>query len=116
MKNRLLLILEYLYTNTDSDQHVTIQQIRDMLAKNDYPNIDRRSILRDIQALIDYGHEIESEEASGLPTEYWVANRKFETIELQLLIIAVGASQFIGVDRSHALIEKLSHLAGITDR
>ncbi len=114
--NRILLILKYLYEQTDADHDISSKDIMRMLEAQGHKVPDKRTIDADVDALIAAGHDIQKNRRNGVPTRYNVISRDFETVELKILIDAVAASQFITPERSKRLIEQLASMACIADR
>lgn len=109
--DRLLLILRYLQENSDAGKQVSTRDIRNMLSEH---GIEAHiSTLRgDIAALRRAGFDIASEETNGLVTQYSYVDRPWDLPELQILIDAVNACQFITPAKTRMLIEKLRSMAG----
>ena len=110
-KSRILLIMHYLYENTDADHDVSSKDIMKMLGENGLPTNDNRTIERDIDLLIASGFDISKSHRNGVPPRYKVVGRDFDTVELKILIDAVAASRFIQLNRSRHLIRHLADLA-----
>ncbi len=104
-KLKLLYLMEMLETQTDKDNFITMDQILAYLEKR---NIfaERKSIYEDINALKEFGMDIELVRNKG----YHLVSRQFETSELKLLVDAVQASKFITEKKSSQLIKKLESL------
>jgi len=75
-----------------------------------------RTLRRDIQILTDRGYDYGIWEGSGVSTEYCLRDRKWELPELQLLVDAVSAAQFIPRARSEELIGKFACMVGPSHR
>ncbi len=91
--------------HTDSDTFITMEQILSLLEKHNI-TAERKSIYEDINALKDFGLNIELVRNKG----YHLVTREFETSELKLLVDAVQASKFITEKKSNELIKKLENL------
>ena len=115
-QSRLLLILRYLYDQSDADHDVSSKDIMQMLKDNGIPPPDRRTIDVDVDMLIAAGHDIRKLHRQGTPARYRVVERDFDTVELKILIDAVAASQFINAERSKHIIDRLASLASLYDR
>ena len=107
-RGRLLRLYRYLYHHTDSRHRTPRRELMRQLGSNAAP-YSRAMIREDIQALIDEGIDIRTQESTG--TYYWLENREFELAEVKLLIDAVSASKFISKRQSAELIRKLKGLA-----
>ena len=108
-QNRTLLVLKYLWDNTDIDHPATIKDIAAYLEGFGY-NATRKTISKDIDELIEIGIDIDCKrEEHNL---YFLDVRVFELAEVKLLVDAVQSSRFIPTKKSKALIEKLSTFVG----
>lgn len=114
-KDRLLLLLQTLQDQTDDETWLTTADIRSVLEADGY-ECSIRTLRRDINSLRSSGYEIISQEANGLPTRYAYLDRVWSKPELQILVDAVSAAQFIPKARSEELIDKLSAMAGPSHR
>ena len=115
-QSRLLLILKYLYDQSDADHDVSSKDIIEMLKNKGISPPDRRTIDGDINILVAAGHDIQKVHRQGTPARYRVVGREFDTVELKILIDAIAASQFINAERSKHIINRLAALARISDR
>lgn len=109
-KLRPMYIAKILYEQTDDNHFLTTPQIESIL-RDDY-GIDayRKTIKSDIEALQQFGMDIEIIRASQ--NKYHMLTRTFSVPELKLLADAVESSKFITKKKSSELTEKLSRLAG----
>ena len=110
VKNRLLLTLKYLWEETDSTHTVSCVDIMDYLVENGFKRPTRNSVYSDIAALKEIGIDIDI--YRGTQNRYKIASRVFDNAELQLLVDAVQASQFISKASSEKIVDKLSMFAG----
>ncbi|MCL2045231.1 MAG: WYL domain-containing protein [Oscillospiraceae bacterium] len=110
-KLKILYIAKILTEYTDEENHMKTQEILDALARYDI-SADRKSIYSDIEALRQYGLDIENKPGPG--GGYYIASRDFELPELKLLVDAVQSSRLITGKKSRELIEKLSKLTSIS--
>lgn len=107
--NRTLLVLKYLWDNSDIDHPATIKDIAAYLEDFGY-DATRKTISKDIDELIEIGVDIDCiREEHNL---YFLDVRIFELAEVKLLVDAVQSSRFIPTKKSKALIEKLSTFVG----
>ena len=107
--NRTLLVLKYLWDNSDIDHPATIKDIAAYLEGFGY-NATRKTISKDIDELIEIGIDIDCKrEEHNL---YFLDVRVFELAEVKLLVDAVQSSRFIPTKKSKAMIEKLSTFVG----
>jgi len=108
-KQKLIRILELLYTRTDFEHGLAVKEIIDYLEEYGI-NAERKSIYDDFLTLSELGFEIDS--LRTRPPRYYLANRIFELAELKLLVDAVQSSKFITERKSRELISKLELFAG----
>ena len=112
-KLKIFYILDYLQRNSHQDHPVRASELIDMLQRNYNIACERKTVYSDIQALQDYGVDIES--IPGKNGGYYIASRNFELPELKLLIDAVQSSRFLTEKKSRELIEKLCNQCSIHD-
>lgn len=105
---RVLYVLKILTEETDEEHSVTMPKLLDRL--NDYGIFAaRKAIYDDINALKDFGYDIQVGKGSG--ASYSLISRDFELPELTLLADAVSSSKFITQKKSTELIHKLEKLS-----
>lgn len=109
LTNRTLIVLQYLWTNTDEQHPASLSDISKYLAYFEI-SADPRTLRKDIDQLIELGVDIVKDRK--VQNLYHVATRHFDTPELKLLIDAVQSSRFITPKKSKELIEKLSAFVG----
>jgi predicted DNA-binding transcriptional regulator YafY len=107
-KMKPLYLEKILYEQTDDDHPLNALEIAEALAAYDVP-ASRKSIYDDIDALRQYGLDIEHR--GGKDGGYFVATREFELAELKLLVDAVQSSHLVTGRKCTELIKKLSQLA-----
>ena len=112
-KLKLLYLMDYLLQNSDSEHPVTVKQIVAHLAAQGVC-AERKSVYDDIEALRDYGLDVERA-ADGRFKGYYVESRRFELPELKLLVDSVQSSKFITQRKTNALIKKIETLASRYD-
>ena len=105
-KNRILFLMEYLQQHSDESHPVTTAEIRDALARQGCPIIIS-TLRNDIESLRSAGYDIQINETEGMSTTYSWLDREWSLPELQILVDAVSSAQFIPVEKSCQLIEKL---------
>ena len=115
LKDRPLLLLKALQEGSDDEKWMTTAELRSLL-EAEGQECAIRTLRRDIQILIDSGYDIGIREGIGVSTEYCLRDRKWDVPELQLLVDAVSAAQFIPEARSRELIGKLASMAGPSHR
>lgn len=108
-KQKLLALLDILKRNTDDEHGITMVQIISELESKGI-KAERKAIYADINALKEYGYEIQGNKKNG--TYYYkLMYRNFKLPELKLLVDAVQASKFISQRRSNELIRKIESQA-----
>jgi predicted DNA-binding transcriptional regulator YafY len=90
---------------TDATHYVTMVDILNHLNNNGIV-AERKSVYADIEALKLYGLDIKGFQEKGTYF-YHLVNRKFELVELKLLVDAVQSSKFITARKSNELIKKI---------
>lgn len=108
-KLRPLYIARILYDITDEDHYLSTPEIISILKEKYGIEGYRTTITSDIEALIDFGMEIEVVKSSA--TQYHLISREFDLPEIKLLIDAVESSKFITEKKSKELVSKLGKLA-----
>ncbi len=106
-KGKLLLLLDYLRTESDEEHPVTTQTLVDYLNAQGV-SAERKSVYSDLTALADHGYDIQR--IPGKNGGVYLGQRDFELPELKQLVDAVQASRFITKKKSDALIAKLESL------
>ena len=108
-KKRLLLLLEYLYKNTDEEHQASTNDITVYLKEHGFV-IDRKTLRSDLNLLLSMDYDIVTVKSS--PNRYFWGERAFELPELKMLLDAVSSARFITEDKSRQLIRKITSLAG----
>lgn len=106
LTNRMLLVLKYLWGDTDETHTVSLEQLKDYLESCGLSRPDSRPIKNDIAQLLALGLDIVVDRR--VQNQYFMATRHFDTAEVKLLIDAVQSSKFITRNKSRALIRKLA--------
>jgi predicted DNA-binding transcriptional regulator YafY len=109
-KLKPLYLARILHERTDENNPATAQELVAALKAYGIES-ERKAIYGDIEALQQYGMDIEHRR--GKDGGYYVASRDFELAELKLLVDAVQSSHFITSAKSEELIGKLSKLTSI---
>lgn len=104
-KNKMLIILKYLWEESDETNTVSIAELIQHLSENGL-HTDRKTVTRYIDTLIEFGFDIVK--VRKKQNQYFIATRHFEAPEVKLLIDAVQSSRFITKRKSKLLINKLS--------
>ena len=106
LTNRTLLVIKYLWQNTDEDNSASLVEISSYLVNSGLPKPDPRSLKKDIEQLIELGIDIVCERK--VQNRYSIVSRFFDTAEIKLLIDAIQSSRFITTGKSKNLIKKLA--------
>lgn len=114
-KDRLLLLLQTLQDQSDEETWLTTADLRAALEKEGH-ECSIRTLRRDMISLQNCGYDIAVQESEGMLTKYAYLNREWSAPEVQILVDAVSAAQFIPQGRSEELIRKLSVMAGPSHR
>ena len=101
-KAALLYILKILKEETDEKHSLTQKEIKDKLDARYNIEVDRKKISRDIDALIEYGFDIEKKRDGSR-----MLSRTFDETELHILIDSLLASKYITSQKTEDLIDKL---------
>lgn len=73
--------------------------------------VERRALARDIEILCEWGFEVQKFKKKSY--YYFVAYRKFDLAELELLVDLVQAANCLSDGKTKAIVEKIADLAGI---
>lgn len=106
LTNRTLLVLKYLWENTDETHTVSLERLKDYLEDCGLSRPDSRPIKNDIAQLLALGLDIVVDRR--VQNQYFLATRHFDTAEVKLLIDAIQSSRFITRNKSRVLIRKLA--------
>lgn len=106
-KLTVLFILEILKRETNYDHRLSQQQIIKLLKRDYNMEVERKSVSRNINDLLDAGYDIVCENG------YYLGSRDFEYSELRLIIDSLLFSKNIPGSQCKTLIKKLMRL---TDR
>ena len=110
-KDRLLVLLQTLQEKSDEETWLTTADLRKVLEAEGH-ECSIRTLRRDIQSLNNCGYDIAVQETEGMFTRYAYMGRTLSMPDLQILVDAVSAAQFIPEKRSKELIAELSAMAG----
>lgn len=114
----ILDLLEILRTNSDADHRLTQQDIIRLLKEKYDMDVDRKTVMRNIDDLIDEGADIaftEKERGKGkdknvVRTDFYYIHT-FDESELRLLIDGLLFSKYIPYSQCKGLVKKLETLA-----
>lgn len=105
MNSKILLMLKYLWENTDEENTVPIADIIRHVSEHGFSS-DRKTVAKYIDTLTDFGIDIVK--IRKTQNRYFIGTLHFEAPEVKLLIDAVQSSRFITKQKSKELIKKLS--------
>lgn len=111
-KQKLLCVLDII-KGTDYSHPITANNIIKSLRLYGI-EAERKSVLRDIAALTEYGYDIVLHSDNKLG--YYLANRDFEEWELKVLCDAVSSSRFLTKSQTENLIEKIIALSSKAEK
>ena len=114
-KERILTLLQFLRDNTDDETALSAVDIR-QLFRDRGEGVSAPTLRDDIASLRRCGYEIASEERSGIGTYYRLLDREWSQPELQILVDAVSAGQFLTKKKTDGLIGKIRRMAGPSER
>lgn len=109
-KLRPLYLVQILKDRTDEDNYLTTSQLCAILKKEYGIDTHRTTIKSDIEILKQVGFNVI--ERRSTQNQYQFVDRDFDIAELKMVIDAVASSKVITEDKSEALINKLTVLAG----
>ena len=114
-KSRILFLLDWLRENTDEESAVSATELRHKFQEQGM-NATAATLRDDIATLREAGYDIDVREENGVATWYKYLDRQWSGSELQILIDAVASSLFISKEKSRQLIDRLTLLAGPSER
>ena len=106
-KQRPFRILKYLYENTDENHPVSTPKLVKIFQAED-AHANRKTVKDDIDVLKGEGFDIATIKSRN--HSFFMASRKFEVMEIKLLIDAVTSATFISEERRATLIGKLTSM------
>ena len=117
----IINILDILKKYTDMDHRLTQVEIADILKKEYYMEVDRKTVKRNLLNLLDLNCGIDYTEVTrtdkqGNDTSIctdWYITREFDDSELRLLIDSVIFSKTIPQKQCHDLVKKIKSLSNI---
>lgn len=110
-KATVLCVLEVLQKYTDEEHCISTEKIKEKLKVLYGIDMDRRTVYRNIDALISMGYDIQgySQNREG----YCLMDRTFAPSEVRLLCDAVAASDMIAPEISKKMIKRLADMLSI---
>ncbi len=103
-KGRLILMYQLLYTNSDENHTLSTNEIIDYFAEQGM-GVTRKTVKDDVQILQDAGYDIVTIRKSQ--NEFYMASREFDLTELEILIDAISAAEFVSKKKTDIIIRKL---------
>ena len=110
-KIKLLFLKEILERYSDEQHVLNSQDIAERLHNEYGVDCERKSIYSDIDVLLDYGMDIIRTHTPK--NGFFLASGDFQLTELRLLSDAVQAAQFITVNKTKELLQKIEGLTSI---
>ena len=108
-KIRLLVLYDILHKETDAEHQLSTNELIERLASYGI-QATRQTVYDDIEMLNSFGYEIIT--IHGRNNRYFVGDRTFELPEVQVLLHAVGAANFLTEKKASVLTEKVAELLG----
>ncbi len=108
-KLRLLKVLQILSEKSDEDHHLSTMDIVGLLKKEGIEST-RQTVYSDLRTLLDCGYEIEK--VRTRVNEYYIRVRDFDMPEIQILLDAVQAANFITPKQTTDFESKIAKLGG----
>lgn len=112
-KLKLLYLMRMLQEETDSEHGLTMADILERLEAEGIA-AERKSIYRDIQALRDFGLDVQTYKRH--PVEYALVKSELELSDIMMLVDAVQSSRFLTERKSGQLVKSLKGLASERER
>lgn len=111
-KQKLLYILDIL-KETDEAHPITTSRIVERLHRRGI-DAERKSVLRDIAALTEYGYDIVLHSDNKLG--YYLASRTFEDWELAILCAAASSARFLTKTETERMTDKIMSLSSVSGK
>lgn len=107
---KLMIIRDYLYSHTNKNHYVTVNDIIEHLDKEYGISADRKAIYHDLERLEDfYNMKLDRKTRIGVR----VTDSQFEPYELRLMIDSVQSANFITEKEAANITNKIKNLADI---
>jgi predicted DNA-binding transcriptional regulator YafY len=110
-KTYILCVLDILTKYSDPDHILTVKEILEKLKTIYDVSADRRTIYRNVDALIEFGYDISKYEENK--TGYFLRDRDFEPSEIHMLCDAILTADCIPEKQGSTLMQKLQKLGSI---
>lgn len=111
-KMRLLYLKRFFEEYTDEENDASMSEILDYLDRCGI-EAERKSILSDIDALEQFGMDIQRGDNNK---SYYLDSREFDIAEIKLIADWIASSKFLSEKKSAELIEKMGKLTSIYKR
>lgn len=111
-KQKLLYVLDII-KETDETHPITANRIVSRLRQQGI-DVERKSVLRDIAALSEYGYDIVLHSDNKLG--YYLASRDFEDWELAFLCAAASSARFLTKTETERLTNKIMSLSSVSGK
>lgn len=108
---RILKLWEMLSRDTDSEHPLGTEEIIRRFLDMGIECV-RATVYSDIKTLQKYGYEVMCNNGVGKSNEYYVGERIFSVPEVQILMNAVQAANFVTEHKTVELVNKVAQLAG----
>ena len=106
----MLVLLDILRELTDAEHILNSKALLAELNRRGYVT-DRRSVYRDIEALSEYGYDVQTTSKG-----FYLGDRRFTLAEIMLMISAVQAAPFVTQGKTDALTKKLLSMLSVYQR
>ena len=103
-KERIFILLRYLQDNTDEETSASNSDLLQMFREIG-ESVSLPTLRDDIASLRRSGYDIDVDERNGIGTYYRFLGRDWSLPELQILVDAVGAGQFLSVKNTDKIIK-----------
>lgn len=111
-KTSILLILRVLQEYTDENHYLTQQQIIDKIYAKEGIQLERKSIGRTIDYLIELGYDINKQKGGGCA----LLSREFDPSQIRFLNDALFSSKAISGDQAKEISKKLNSFLSVYQR
>lgn len=108
-KQKLLSLMRIFWERTNENQGLTLEEIREILFREEDISTERKSLYTDMMRLEDFGLKIASRR-EGNRHIYYLSEHLFTLSELKLLTDAIGSSRSIPEAKSREIVKKLKQL------
>lgn len=106
------MLVRLLRKESDCDHPMTTCEICSRLMEEDI-SCERRTLGKDIRLLREHGYDIRETQV-GHQKAYWIVDHCIELDELQALIDAVIAAEFLSEQQKATLFKKIGLYAGVS--